>query len=285
MKASSVIGKVCQLITLKPLRERGPKVAVLRLQGVIGSSGRIRGKGLNIDELRPLIEKAFHGRPDAVAVVINSPGGSPVQSSLIHDAIREQGEEKDIPIYTFAEDVCASGGYWLACVGDEIYAHPASIVGSIGVISAGFGFDRLIHHYGIDRRVYTQGENKNMLDPFAPEDPNDVAHLLSVQRDVQDSFIHHVIHARGKRLNGDSDSLFSGAFWSGSQAMDLGLVDGLGNVYAVMKEKLGDKTRFTHIRPHRSFLKNLFASHGKDDWATTLLSALETKALWQRFGL
>ena len=285
MSIFSCFGKLCQVIPFNPLRNKSPKVVVLRLQGVIGATGKLRGKGLTLDDLRPLIEKAFRMKPDAVAVVINSPGGSPVQSALIHDAIREKGEEKDIPIYTFAEDVCASGGYWLACAGDEIYAHSSSIVGSIGVIAAGFGFDRLINHYGIDRRVYTMGENKNMLDPFAPENPDDVAHLLNVQRDVHEAFIHHVVHARGKRLNGDSDVLFSGAFWSGAQAMDLGLVDGLGNVYSVMKEKLGDKTRFTHLHPHKPFLKNLFSSQNGEDWATTLISALETKALWQRFGL
>lgn len=281
-----VIKPVTRLLTLDFLRNPKPKVAVISLKGVIGSLGRLRGKGLVIDDLREVIEQAFAGNPKAVAVIINSPGGSPVQSALIHDAIRDLADEKDIPVYAFAEDVCASGGYWLACVGDEIYAHPASIVGSIGVVASGFGFEDFIERFSIHRRVYTQGENKAMLDPFLPEKQEDINRLLNVQRDVHESFKNHVKHARGKRLNADSDELFSGAFWSGAQAMDMGLVDGLGDVQSIMRDKYGKDVKLRHMKPSKSFFSGLLGSRiSHQHWTAEMLSTVEERSFWQRFGL
>jgi signal peptide peptidase SppA len=274
-----------RLITLDFMRNPRPKVAVLNLKGVIGSAGRFRSKGLTIDDLRESIEQAFTMNPKAVAVVINSPGGSPVQSALIHDMIRDLGEEKDIPIYTFAEDICASGGYWLACAGDEIYAHNASIVGSIGVVASGFGFVEFIQRHGIERRIYTQGENKAMLDPFEPEKQEDINRLLGVQRDVHEAFKAHVIHARGKRLNADGDELFSGAFWSGKQALDMGLVDGLGDVRSIMREKFGDKVNLRFIKPSKSFFAGLLGSKQREHWVAEAMAQIEERSIWSRYGL
>lgn len=276
-----------QLLTLDFLRNPSPKVAVIQLKGVIGNLGRLRNKGLIIDDLRDSIEQAFSIGAKAVAVVINSPGGSPVQSALIHDAIRDLADEKDLPVYAFAEDVCASGGYWLACVGDEIYAHPASIVGSIGVVASGFGFTDFIKRYGIERRVYTQGENKAMLDPFLPENQEDVNRLLSVQRDVHEAFKQHVKHARGKRLNADSDELFSGAFWSGAQAMDMGLVDGLGDMRSIMRDKYGKNVKFRYLKPTKSLVAGLLGgrANAHQHWTAEMLSTVEERSFWQRFGL
>lgn len=279
----SVIKPVIRLLTLDFLRNPSPKVAVLTLKGIIGSTGRLRSKGLTLEDLRDSIEQAFSINAKAVAIVINSPGGSPVQSSLIHDMIRELGDEKDIPIYTFAEDVCASGGYWLACAGDEIYAHTASIVGSIGVVASGFGFVEFIERHGIQRRIYTQGENKAMLDPFEPEKQEDINRLLGVQRDVHEAFKTHVIHARGKRLNADSDELFSGAFWSGKQALDMGLVDGLGDVRSIMREKFGHKVSLRYIKPRKPLLGGLL--NAKMHWSSELLHSIEERSIWSRFGL
>lgn len=272
-----------RLLTLDFLRNPSPKVAVLPLKGIIGGAGRIRGKGLTIDDMRENIEQAFNMGAKAVAVVINSPGGSPVQSAMIHDLIRDLADEKDIPVYTFAEDVCASGGYWLACAGDEIYAHNASIVGSIGVVASGFGFVEFIERHGIERRIYTQGENKAMLDPFEPEKQEDINRLLSVQRDVHEAFKSHVKHTRGKRLNADSDELFSGAFWSGKQALDMGLVDGLGDMRSIMREKFGQRVRFCYIKPRKQFLGMLLNS--KAHWTQELLNSIEERSIWSRFGI
>lgn len=274
-----------RLLTLDFLRNPRPQVAVLSLKGVIGNVGRFRSKGLVMDELRDSIEKAFNTGAKAVAVVINSPGGSPVQSALIHDAIRDLADEKDIPVYTFAEDICASGGYWLACAGDEIYAHKASIVGSIGVVASGFGFVEFIERHGIERRIYTQGENKAMLDPFQPEKQEDISRLLSVQRDVHEEFKNHVKNARGKRLNADSDELFSGAFWSGAQARDMGLVDGLGDVRSIMREKFGNKVHLNYIKPSKSLFSGLLGSKARSEhWSAELIGTLEERAIWSRFG-
>lgn len=274
------------LLTLDFIRNPKPRVAVLSLKGVIGNAGRLRGKGLVMEELRGSIEQAFNSGAKAVAVVINSPGGSPVQSALIHDAIRDLADEKDLPVYTFAEDVCASGGYWLACAGDEIYAHKASIVGSIGVVASGFGFVEFIERHGIERRVYTQGENKAMLDPFQPEKQEDINRLLGVQRDVHESFKNHVKDARGKRLNADSDELFSGAFWSGAQALDMGLVDGLGDVHSIMREKFGSQVKLDYIKPSKGLLGGMLGSRLKSEhWSTEVISAVEERSIWARFGL
>lgn len=276
-----------RVITLEPLRKPAPKVAVIPLRGVIGTVGKLRSRGMVADELRETIERAFKlGGVKAVALAINSPGGSPVQSSLIYEEIRKYANEKNIPVYAFAEDVAASGGYWLACAGDEIYANAASIVGSIGVVAAGFGFTDFIKKHGIERRIYTQGENKSMLDPFQPEKQEDIDRLLAVQRDVHIAFKELVKERRGKRLNADGDELFSGAFWSGQQAKDLGLVDNTGNMSDILKQKFGKRVKLVYFNKSKSFIGGLLsgklevASIGQD-----LVIIAEERLHWQRFGL
>jgi signal peptide peptidase SppA len=241
-------------------------------------------------DLAHLIERAFKlPRLEAVALTINSPGGSPVQSALIAGRIRALAEEKNIPVVAFAEDVAASGGYWLACAADEIFAHESSIVGSIGVISAGFGFPALLERLGVERRVHTAGARKTMLDPFRSEDPKDVARLEVIQTDVHESFQDYVRQRRGERLTGEEADLFSGEFWTGRRALELGLVDALGDLRQVMRERYGEKVRLRLIdgarprwRPRLSVevpAPDLAAS------AAALVDAFEERALWARYGL
>jgi signal peptide peptidase SppA len=205
------------------LRRRAPVVAVLRLAGIVGQAGGFR-RGLSLASLAGPIERAFKmRRVQAVALSVNSPGGSPVQATLIARRIRALAAEHDMPVFAFAEDVAASGGYWLACAGDEIYAEASSIVGSIGVISSGFGFQGLLERMGVERRLHTAGANKGMLDPFLDEKESDVEHLATIHED----FMNLVRDRRGKRLKGDEAELFSGAFWTGRKALELGLIDGI----------------------------------------------------------
>ncbi|MEE9479015.1 MAG: S49 family peptidase [Kiloniellales bacterium] len=283
---------VYSLLSRLPVRrfkEPPPVVAVLRLSGVIGGIGPVR-RGLSLASQAHLIERAFKlPRLEAVALTINSPGGSPVQSALIAGRIRALAEEKNIPVVAFAEDVAASGGYWLACAADEIFAHESSIVGSIGVISAGFGFPALLERLGVERRVHTAGERKTMLDPFRSEDPKDVARLQTIQTDVHESFQDYVRQRRGERLTGEEADLFSGEFWTGRRALELGLVDALGDLRQVMRERYGEKVRLRLIdgarprwRPRLSVevpAPDLAAS------AAALVDAVEERALWARYGL
>ncbi len=234
-----------------------------------------------------VLERAF--RPKglaAVAISINSPGGSPVQSALIHARIRQLAEEKKLPVLVFCEDVAASGGYWLACAGDEIYADESSVIGSIGVISAGFGFVEALRKLGIERRVHTAGESKSMLDPFKPERPEDVAHLLGLQADVHDSFKALVKKRRGAKLANDDGEIFSGAFWSGRQALARGLIDGLGHMHDVLKARFGEKLIVRTISPPAGWgLRKLGFGAQMPDIADAALAAIEARALWARFGL
>jgi serine protease SohB len=268
-----------------------PVVAVLRLNGVIGRVGPVRA-GLTHAGLAGLIERAFQLKHlKAVALTINSPGGSPVQSALIHSRVRALAEEKGIPILAFAEDVAASGGYWLACAGDEIYANENSIVGSIGVVSAGFGFPEMLKRIGVERRVYTAGERKAILDPFRPESAEDIAHLRTIQSDIHDSFKALVRARRGKRLKGAEKDLFSGAFWTGRKAVELGLVDGIGDLRTVARDRFGEKVRLKVMEPSRGWLRRRLGisapSFGGDAgvWADQLIAAVEERFLWNRFGL
>jgi len=268
-----------------------PIVPVLRLSGVIGGSGLMRKGGLSLADMAGSIEKAFeHRGAVAVALAINSPGGSPVQSSLIAKRIRDLAGEKELPVFAFCEDVAASGGYWLACAADEIHADPSSIVGSIGVVSAGFGFPALLEKMGIERRVHTAGENKAILDPFAPENPDDVAHLKELQAEIHEQFKTHVRAHRGERLDDDEVALFSGSFWTGERAMSLGLVDGLGDLRTVMREKFGDKVRLPVMTEPKGWLQRrlgmrLTALSAPTDWVPNLMDALDERAHWSRFGL
>lgn len=260
-----------------PFIPQEPVVSVVRLQGVIASGGR--GTSMNDAGMAPLIERAFgRGKPKAVALVINSPGGSPSQSSLIAARIRRLADEKEIPVYAFVEDVAASGGYWLACAADEIYVDENSVVGSIGVISAGFGFHDLIARYGIERRVHTSGETKSKLDPFQPEKPEDLIWLKGLQQQIHDSFIAHVKRRRGDKLA--SDDLFNGDVWVGEKAQENGLVDGVGHLVPKMKELFGKKTRFAVYRQRRPVLARFGASVFEG-----AAQEFETRAHYARFGL
>ncbi len=274
---------------LSRLRSRGPVVAVLRLAGVISAGSRLRG-GLNIAALAGPIERAFRTkRLSAVALLINSPGGSPVQSALIYKRIRALAEEKEIPVLTFTEDVAASGGYWIACAGDEIFADENSIVGSIGVISASFGFTSLLDKIGVERRVHTRGEKKTLLDPFAPEKAEDVARLTALQKEIHESFIALVKERRGDKLKGGAKKLFSGEFWTGAQALKLGLVDGIGDLRTMMRERYGKRVRLRLIEPRRHWLQRRLTFSLDESraagWADDLIAAVELRAHWGRFGL
>jgi signal peptide peptidase SppA len=275
---------------------QGPVVPVLRFAGPIGAAMPLR-PGLSIAHAASAIEKAFDmSKCPAVAIVINSPGGSAVQSNLIFRRIRQLAEEKKKTVYTFCEDVAASGGYYLAVAGDEIYADASSIVGSIGVIFSGFGFVKAIEKLGIERRVYTAGIAKDALDPFRPERPEEVEQIKSVQRDVHDVFIGIVKERRAGRLRGTDSDMFSGAFWSAPKAMELGLVDGISDVRTKMRELYGDKVRLKVVPLEKggllSRLRRSPASTGYEElttgrlaFAEDLISAIEARALWSRYGL
>jgi signal peptide peptidase SppA len=267
-----------------------PVVSVLRLEGVIAPRGGFGRQSLSLPGLADQIERAF--RPDglvAVALAINSPGGSPAQSALIQTRIRQLAAEKNVPVLAFAEDVAASGGYWLALTGDEIFATEGSILGSIGVISAGFGFTQVLQKLGIERRVYTAGENKAMLDPFSPEDPDDVARLTALQLDIHDGFKAIVRARRGDRLK-ETPELFSGAIFTGRQAVAHGLIDGIGEMRGILRERFGESVRLMPIVARGGWRRQRApAAIGSGfvvaDLAMAVLDAVEDRAIWARFGL
>ena len=283
--------------------DRRSFVPVLRLSGPIGMATPLR-PGLSLATAAGAIERAFSmSRLPTVAVVINSPGGSPVQSSLIFKRLRQLADEKKKKLVVFCEDVAASGGYYLAVAGDEIYADAASIVGSIGVISASFGLDKAIGRLGIERRVYTAGLHKGSLDPFMPENPDDIERLKGLQRDVHDVFIGVVKDRRAGRLRAPDAELFSGAFWSAAKALDLGLIDGVSDLRTKMREMHGDKvalrvvpltsggliSRLRRIPASDSAMHAGLAGFGSGSigagLADDILSAIEVRALWARYGL
>lgn len=272
---------------------RKPTIPVLRFSGPIGMATPLR-PGLTLSAYAGAIEKAFSmSKLPGVAVVINSPGGSPVQSNLIFKRLRQMAAEKEKKIYVFCEDVAASGGYFLAIAGDEIYADPSSIVGSIGVVSRSFGFVDLLDRMGIERRVHTAGANKNQLDPFLPEDPDDVTRLKEIQKDVHDVFIGLVKERRVGKLKAPDDELFSGAFWSATKAAELGLLDGITDLRSKMRELFGEKVRLKVVEPERggllSRLRRVPGASGLGNgglaFADDLVSAIETRSLWSRFGI
>src|SRR5689334_17486496 len=280
--------------TLRPLlpeRLRGdvPIVPVVRLSGVIGFSTPLK-PGLSIGSVARQLDRAFAVRnARAVALVINSPGGSPVQSRLIYLRIRALAAEKKLPVIAFAEDVAASGGYMIACAAGEIICDQSSILGSIGVVGGSFGFSKLIDKIGIERRLYTSGEHKAMLDPFLPEKPDDVERLKAVQRDIHEHFIALVKERRGARLVGPENDLFSGEYWSGPRAVELGLADYIGDLRTTLRERFGDKVEMPLISAERSLFGRLRPGVGADavdglfrraDLAEEIVSALEARALW-----
>ena len=262
-----------------------PQVAHIRLSGVIGNVGRFQ-QGMSLSSHEQIIKKAFsHKKLSAVAVSINSPGGSPVQSHMIYSLIRKLADEKKVKVFTFAEDVAASGGYMLACAGDEIYANASSIVGSIGVIYSSFGLKELIKKIGIERRVHTAGKNKSTLDPFMDEKPEDIERLKKIQLDLHEEFIKLVKNSRKNKLPTDKDdSLFSGEFWSGIQSKELGLVDAIGNMEDVIKEKFGKKVVIKKYDKPESWLKKKLSSQISNQ-LNTIVDDIETRSLWNKFGL
>ena len=279
------------LAWLKDRFRRGPVVPVVRLSGVIASGGLLGSRGLSIENVAPLLKRAFDMRgAKAVALSINSPGGSPVQSALIGQRIRLLAAEKDVKVIAFVEDVAASGGYWLACAADEIVVDPHSIVGSIGVISAGFGFQDLIARFGVERRLHTSGERKSMLDPFRPEKPEDVERLRSLQAEIHDGFKDWVRERRAGKLSGDEATLFSGEFWTGKRGLELGLVDGLGELRATLQARYGAKVHLPVIGPRRRLLSRFglgtsVGGTGVEGIGPATLAAIEERLHWQRFGL
>lgn len=261
-----------------PFLNRKPAVAVIRLQGLIGAGVRPGAAGMSDAGLRPLLERAFTRRkPVALALVINSPGGSPVQSSMIGARIRRLSEKHRVPVHAFVEDVAASGGYWLACAADQIWADDSSVLGSIGVISSGFGFTELIERWGIERRVHTAGRSKSQLDPFRPEKPEDVARLDAILNTIHDAFRDHVIARRGDRL-ADDENLFTGAFWTGRKSVELGLADGIGHLEPKMTQLFGD-VRFEHYGIRQPWYRRFGLS------SEALLGAADERAAFARFGI
>jgi signal peptide peptidase SppA len=278
--------KILAALPFERFRVPPPVVAVVRLSGVIGRMGPWRGG------LSPALDRAFRlWNLKAVALAVNSPGGSPVQSALITGRIRALASENEVPVIAFAEDVAASGGYWLACAADEIYADPNSIVGSIGVMSGGFGFADLIKRIGVERRLHVAGERKTLLDPFLDEKPDEVARLEAIQRDIHESFKAMVRQRRGSRLKASEDELFSGEFWTGRRAQELGLIDGLGDMRSVLRGRFGADVRLKPIAgrarwwPRRLGFVRADAGADPADLVGRALAAVEERLIWGRFGV
>jgi signal peptide peptidase SppA len=257
-------------------------VAHIKLNGVIGNAGKFK-QGIDFAGQEEIIEKAFSlKKAKVVAITINSPGGSPVQSHLIYKFIRAQAKKNKKKVMVFAEDVAASGGYLIACAGDEIYANSSSIIGSIGVIYSSFGFTELIKKIGVERRVHTAGKNKSSLDPFQEEKSEDIERLKNIQLDLHKDFIKVVEESRGVKLKTDGIELFSGEFWAGSKAKELGLIDGLGNANEILKEKFGEDVLIKKFeKPKGWFSKKFTSSINQVD---QLASILEERSIWQRYG-
>ncbi len=270
-------------------------VPVVRLSGVIGAVTPLR-PGMSLAGVAKTLERAFGARnAKAVALVINSPGGSPVQSRQIYLRIRQLAAEKNLPVLVFVEDVAASGGYMIACAGDEIFCDPSSILGSIGVVGGSFGFQELIKKIGVERRLYTAGEHKATLDPFLPENPDDVARLKSLQREIHAIFIALVKQSRGGRLKGADDLLFTGEYWAGETSVSLGLADAIGDLRSTLRARYGDKVLTPVIAPASGMLSGLLGRRspgtgsmglldGVAGLPDDLISALETRAIWAKFG-
>lgn len=290
-------GPIDRLMEYLPARFRpgAAVVPVVRLSGVIGAVTPLR-PGMTLAGVARVLERAFSYRnAKAVALVINSPGGSPVQSRQIYLRIKQLAAEKKLPVLVFVEDVAASGGYMIACAGDEIFCDPSSILGSIGVVGGSFGFQEAIKRLGIERRLYTAGEHKAMLDPFLPEDPDDVARLKAIQREIHATFIALVKEARGSRLRGADDVLFTGEYWVGDTAISLGLADRVGDLRATLRARYGEKVLTPVISQPTGLLSGLLgrrspgagqleAWQGTADLPDHLISALETRAIWAKFG-
>jgi serine protease SohB len=286
---SRALGGLQRLVPQRFRRDR-PIVPVVRLTGIVGFSTPLR-PGLTLATIARTLDRAFAiGHAAAVALVINSPGGSAVQSHLIFRRIRQLAEQHNRRVIGFIEDAGASGGYMIACAADEIVADQHSIVGSIGVVGGSFGFDKLIARLGVERRLYTSGEHKAMLDPFLPENPDDVDRLKKLQREIHDDFIALVKSRRAGKLAGPQDELFSGAYWTGRRALELGLVDAIGDLRSVLRERFGDKVVTHLVSAERGWLGRRLLGAGTREAAQfglveDVISALEARAIWARYGL
>ncbi len=266
-------------------------IPVIYISGIIGNIGGLR-KGITISSIEDLLEKAFKIKNSAaVAIIINSPGGSPVQSSLIYKRIKKLAKKNNTKVIFFVEDVAASGGYYIACAGDEIYVDENSIVGSIGVIYASFGFNKLIKKYGIERRIFTTGKYKSILDSFQKQKLSDVKKLKSIQMEIFKNFKNIVLKSRIKNINKQNKNIFSGSFWVGKEAIKLGLVDGIGDLKTVMEKKFGEKLRYVLIKPKKTFLKSIFSKsfYSKDLVDTKkiindMMTYMESRNIWGRYG-
>jgi signal peptide peptidase SppA len=290
----SVMDRLMKLVPAR-LRPGIAVVPVVRLSGVIGAVTPLR-PGMSLAGVARTLERAFEIKnAKAVALVINSPGGSPVQSRQIYVRIRQLAAEKKLPVLVFVEDVAASGGYMIACAGDEIFCDPSSILGSIGVVGGAFGFQDLIKKIGVERRLYTAGAHKAMLDPFLPENPDDVARVKALQREIHAIFITLVKQSRGSRLKGADDVLFTGEYWAGETSVSLGLADAIGDLRSTLRARYGDKVLTPVIAPATGMLSSLLGrkSAGAGALASLdglaglpdeLISALETRAIWAKFG-
>jgi signal peptide peptidase SppA len=266
-------------------RKAPPLIHIVRLEGPLAAGKSMRGGNLNLRAVEPALEKAFRKGVAAVALEINSPGGSPVQSALIAQRIRGLAAEHKVPVYVFCEDVAASGGYWLACAGDEIYADENSIIGSIGVISMGFGVPRLLQKLGVESRIHTSGESKALNTPFKPEKPEEVKKLKDILSEMHESFKSMVRERRFGKLKGKEKDLFSGAYWTGKTALSLGLIDGLGHMEATMKAKFGEKAVLKLVPISSGGLLRRLGLAEATNVSGQALEAMESRALWQRFGL
>ena len=290
----NLIDRVKQLIPAK-FRRDAAVVPVVRLSGVIGAVTPLR-PGMSLAGVARVLERAFSMRnAKAVALVINSPGGSPVQSRQIYLRIKQLAAEKKLPVLVFVEDVAASGGYMIACAGDEIFCDPSSILGSIGVVGGSFGFQEAIRRLGIERRLYTAGAHKAMLDPFLPENPDDVSRVKALQREIHAIFISLVKESRGSRLKGADDVLFTGEYWAGETSIALGLADAIGDLRSTLRARFGEKVLTPVIAPASGMLSGLLgrrspgagslgALDGMGGLPDELISALETRAIWAKFG-
>ena len=276
-------------LPINRFRNPAPVVSVMRLDGVIGRPPGPGRQGLTLDSQERILAKLFdNSQLKAVALIINSPGGSPVQSALIAKRIRDLADEKNMPVVAFCEDIVASGGYWLACAADEIFADENSIVGSIGVISAGFGFVDLIERFGIERRVYSTGPRKGMLDPFQDEKSEDIDRLRELHEDIFENFKNHVRRCRGDRLRAEDEALFTGDIWTGRQAVEVGLIDGLADMRTEMRKRYGESVKFQRFGARRGLLSRLRGGVGVARVPIDpgdLIRALDDWAHWKRFGL
>src|SRR5580700_8245360 len=287
-----LIDRLMQLVPAR-LRPGTAVVPVVRLSGLIGSVTPLR-PGMSLAGVARTLERAFATRnAKAVALLINSPGGSPVQSRQIFLRIRQLAAEKKLPVLVFVEDVAASGGYMLACAGDEIFCDPSSILGSIGVVGGTFGFQELIKRIGVERRLYTAGAHKAMLDPFLPENPDDVARVKALQQEIHAIFIALVKGSRGTRLKGADDTLFTGEYWAGDTSVSLGLADAIGDLRSTLRARYGEKVQTPLIAPSSGMLSGLLGRRSPGAigaWENTanlpeeVISALESRAIWAKFG-